>query len=258
MRVNIAKPVKRFVPHLIRARDENLNEAETVKFIGMFFKDVLGYDEVAEITYESKIKEKFVDIAVKINGVVRLLVEAKRAGVTLRDRHIDQARHYAADANIRWVLLSNGIVWNLYHLTFEEGVDYERMFSVDIASDPIEKVSECLGLLHRKSLIKGEHEEFWQRRVALSPESIARVLFSENVLRFIRKEIRKREEILIDIEDIAKELFQTFSPTAQGRIGAVKIYKSKHKRKAKDKRALEASPIRPPSIPGSISNQKDG
>lgn len=187
MQINIARPLKKFMPHLIRARDENLNEAETVKFIGMFFKDVLGYDEVAEITYESKIKEKFVDIAVKINGVVRLLVEVKRAGVTLRDRHIDQARHYAADANIRWVLLSNGIVWNLYHLTFEEGVDYERMFSIDIASDPIEKVSECLGLLHRQSLIKGEHEEFWQRRVALSPESIARVLFSENVLRFIRK-----------------------------------------------------------------------
>ena len=257
MQINIARPLKKFVPHLIRARDENLNEADTVDRIEEVLKGVLGYT-TEEITKESQIKGKFVDIAIKLNGVVRLLIEVKRAGVKLRDRHIEQAEGYAAKGNVRWVLLTNGVMWNLYHLTFEEGIESEHAFIVDLSSNSIEEAAEDLGILHRKSIMKGEHEKFWQRRLALSPESIAKVLFAENVLRFIRKEIRKREEILIDIEDIAKELFQTFSPTAQGRIGAVKIYKSKHKRKAKDKRALEASPIRPPSIPGSISNQKDG
>lgn len=155
MPLDIRKPLRKFLPHLVKAREDNLNEADTVQRIIKVFEDVLGYDPLTEITRESQVKDKYVDIAIKIEGNIRLLVEAKSAATVLRDRHIEQAQHYAAQANIPWVLLTNGLVWNLYHLSFEEGIDYVRVFAVDLAEDDIDKAADCLSLLHRQSIKKG-------------------------------------------------------------------------------------------------------
>ncbi|MBI4460844.1 MAG: type I restriction enzyme HsdR N-terminal domain-containing protein [Acidobacteria bacterium] len=241
MTVDICKALKKMVPHLLKARDENLNEADTVQRIVKVFEDVLGYDPMTEITGELKVKDKFVDLAIKLGGVTRLLVEAKAAAITLRDRHIEQAERYAAEGNIRWVLLTNGVVWNLYHLTFEEGIEYERVYSVDLSLDSMDKAAELLSLLDKKALLKGDHEEFWQRRMALSPESVAKALFTENVLSFIRREIRKSEGILLDIEDIATALHESFSTESRERIGLVRIRK-RRKPKARRPAGSEAAP----------------
>ena len=92
MLVDIRKPLKKLTPMLIEARDERLNEADTVHRICHFFDKVLGYDPLRDIGREAEMKGKYVDVTVKIDNQVRLLVEAKAAGVRLRDRHIDQAK----------------------------------------------------------------------------------------------------------------------------------------------------------------------
>ncbi len=112
MSVDIRHPLKKLIPILLKAKEENLNEADTVQRLMMVFQDVLGYDPLTEITREMPIKTKYVDLALKIDGVIKLLVEAKAAGSDLRDRHIEQAKSYAAESNIRWVVLTNGVNWN--------------------------------------------------------------------------------------------------------------------------------------------------
>lgn len=121
---NIRRPLRKMLPVLLKAQQDNLNEADTVQRLVMVFADVLGYDRLEEITPEAQVRDKYVDIAIKLDGAVKFLVEAKAAGVDLRNRHIEQAKGYAAEANIRWVVLTNGVIWSLYHLTFEEGIDY--------------------------------------------------------------------------------------------------------------------------------------
>jgi len=230
MATDIRRSLKKLQPYLITAQEQNLNEADTRQRIVKVFEDALGYDPMEEISREKEIKGKYVDLAIKTEATIRFLVEIKAAGVTLRDRHIEQAERYAAEGNIRWVLLTNGVVWHLYHLSFEEGIEYERAFVVDFSKDPIDKAAKFLGLLHRKSIRKGELEEFWQHRIALSPESVGKALFTYEVLRFIRREIRKWEGILIDEEDLAKAIHDMFSTEARERIGPLRI---RRKRKAK-------------------------
>lgn len=234
MLTDIRKPLKKILPHLLKAQEENLSEADTVQRLVKVFEEVLDYDVMTEITREAQVKDKYVDIAVKIDGAIRFLVEAKSAGTVLRDRHLEQAQRYAAEGNIRWVILTNGIAWNMYHLTFEEGIEYEKVFSVDLSSDPFDKAAEFLALLHRNSIRAGAHEEFWEKRVALGPESISRALFSEDVLRFIRRLIRKNEGILIDPEDLAAALHQMLSTEARERIGPMRIYKRRKTRSKKE------------------------
>ena len=79
MAIDIQKPLKKFLPHLLKAQEENLNEADTIARLVKVFEEVLGYDAMTEITHEKKVKDKYVDIAIKLDGAVRLLVEAKAA-----------------------------------------------------------------------------------------------------------------------------------------------------------------------------------
>lgn len=97
------------MPYLLQARDENLNEADTVRRLVKCFEEVFGYNGMSEVTQELEVKEKYCDLAIKINGAVKLLIEAKAGGIVLRDRHIEQAERYAAESNIKWVLLTNGV-----------------------------------------------------------------------------------------------------------------------------------------------------
>ena len=252
MAMDIRKPLKKLLPYLIKAQEDNLNEADTLQRIIKVFEEVLGYDPLDEISRETQVKGKYVDAAIKLDGTIRLLVEAKSAATVLRDRHIEQAQHYAAEANIPWVLLTNGMVWNLYHLSFEEGIEYVRVFVVDLAEDDIDKAAESLSLLHRQSIKKGALEEYWEHRAALSPDSIARALFTEEALRFIRREIRRRHGIIIDQEDLAAAIHGMLSTEVREQIGPLKI---RRRRKVQPRAIVSGEESSPPETPSTDSGK---
>lgn len=224
MPVEIRKPLRKFLPHLLQAQAANLNEADTVQRLIKLFEEVLGYDAMTDISREAQMKGKFVDIVLKVDGAVRLLVEAKAAGETLRERHIEQAQAYASRNNYPWVLLTNGVAWQLFHLTFEEGIDYETAFRVDLHEEGgFETAVVHLALLHKQALKRGELEAFWKKARALGPASIGPALMQETVLALIRREVRRSEGLLIDVEDLAKGIHDMLSPEARELIGPVRV-----------------------------------
>lgn len=242
MPVDIRKPLKKFLPHLLQAQADNLNEADTVQRISKVFEDILGYDPLTEITFEAQMKNKYVDMALKVDGTIKLLLEAKAAGVTLRDRHIEQAQMYASRNNYQWVLLTNGICWNLYHLTFEEGIEYERAFTVDLSKDDFDQAAQLLALLHRQSVRRGEHEDYWARKRVLSPASIGRALFTEEMLRALRREVRRQEGLLIDVEDLGNALHGMFSAEARELMGPMRIKRRRARREPAETASEAPSP----------------
>ncbi|MGH7390357.1 MAG: type I restriction enzyme HsdR N-terminal domain-containing protein [Candidatus Rokuibacteriota bacterium] len=216
----------------MKAKDEGLNEADTVQRIILFLSEVLGYDPLSEISRESQVRDKYVDIAVKIDGTVRWLIEAKAAPVSLRSRHLDQAELYAAESNQPWVVLTNGVCWHLYHLTFDEGIEYDRVFEVDLSTtDDMERAAELLGLLHRSAIIKGQHEDYLRHRQALDPESLAKAMFSYEALTLVRRLLRRREGVLLDVEDVAAAIKELFSTEARERIGTIRIQRRRMNRR---------------------------
>lgn len=224
---NVKKALNRYLPHLISAKEQNLNEADTVVRIIKIFEDVFDYDVLTEITKEHQIKDKFVDIAIKLNNTIKLLIEVKAAGIELNDKHIEQAKNYAANGNFRWVLLTNGLQWRLFHLTFEEGIEEEKVFSVDLSKDNIDEAVKPLSLLSRESVNKNGLDEYWTRFTALSPESIGKALFAEETLCEMRRVIRKKEAFLVDIEELASALHNMLSIESRERVGPKHIYKKK-------------------------------
>lgn len=236
MPVDVYKALKKISPDLIKAKDENLNEANTRELIIKVFEDVFGYEITTEITLELPIKGKYADIAIKINDKPRLLIEVKAAYIKLNDNHIYQAEWYAShEKECRWVILTNGITWNLYYITCDGNVGNELAFSVDL-TDNIDKAADSLNLLHRQSIINNSLEDYWKTRVALSPESIGKALSTKDILFHIRRVIRKNEGILIHPEDLFNAIKDMFSLEAKERMGPIRIHQP---RKKKD----EKSPI---------------
>lgn len=222
--IDIKKALRKFAPTFLHGRDANLNEADTVLRLCKFFEDVLGFDAIEDISREANLKNKFVDVCLKVDGKIRLLVEAKAAAVQLRDRHIEQAQAYAAHNNYQWVLLTNGVDWNLYHLTFSEGIEFEVAFTASLATaESVDFAAEKLGLLHKRSIEKGQLNAFWETSTALGPASIGMSLFTDEVLSALRRQVRKDTGHLIDQEEIASAIHQMFTVDAREQLGPMRI-----------------------------------
>jgi predicted type IV restriction endonuclease len=243
---HIAAELSRFATAFREARDQGKNEADTVMYLVRFFENVLGYDALkGEISKELAIKERYCDVALKVDGTVRLLVEVKAASQKLADKHIEQAENYASRAGLPWVLLTNGIDWRLYHLTFNEGegIAHDIAFEVNLLDD-LEKDPEALwaklDLVAHASMKKNALDEYWAQRKVLSPASVVRVLFHEDVLKLVRRFLRKDAEAMLDIQDVFTAVRDILSKEALAEAGDLGIVK-RRKRKKKVERTDEAT-----------------
>lgn len=99
-------------------------------------------------------------------------------------------------------------------------------------------------------------QEYWEQRAALSPESIGQALFTEEALKFIRREIRRRQGLLIDQEDLAAAIHGMLSTEAREQIGPLKI---RRRRKAQARStppvADTSPPEKPPTAGGKTGSQ---
>lgn len=200
-------------------------------YLTKFFTDVLGYDLFSEITKEFQVRDRYCDIAVKVQGEVRFLVESKSTSLSLADRHIEQAGNYASRSGIQWVVLTNGISWRLYHLTFEStGIEHDLAFDVNLTPESdLEEVWRNLSLLSRESILKGELEDFWAYKKSLSPTSLVKALFTEEVLSALRRTLKRESEVRLEIADIADSIRRLFNPEVL--TEDIKIKKARKKRK---------------------------
>ena len=242
----IRNDLKKFARLFLAMRESNANESETVARLRKFFEDTLGYDGIEDISSEMEMKGKYVDLCLKVDDKIRVLVEAKAAAIQLRVRQIDQAKMYAAENGFRWVLLTNGVEWNLYHVSFaeDEGIEYDPAFEVSLASPKLDDAEEKLAILHKRAIAKGGLDRFWERKSALCAGSIGKALFHENVLRVLRREIRRQCDVLIDPEDLAVAVHEMFSQEARDEMGPLRIRKNK---KPAPKKTIKQPPISGPT-----------
>jgi len=234
----VSNQLGKFTAAFREARDRGANESDTVMFLVKFFEEVLEYDSLkGEISKELAIKDKYCDIALKIEGTVRILVEGKAAGLKgLVDKHIEQAENYASKAGIRWVALTNGIEWKLYHLSWaeNEGITHDLAWHVNLLeemeADP-ENLWEKLSLLSRSAVADGLLDEYWERKKALSPGSVVRVLFCEEVLTGIRRELNRNAPARLEMEDVFNAVRDALSKEALLEAGDITMTKKKKKKK---------------------------
>lgn len=206
----ISTQLKKYQAILSGAKDRDISESDTVVIIGDMLAEMLGYKKYTEITTEFAIRGTFVDLAVKVDGNVRFLIEAKAIGVALKDNHVKQAIDYGANHGIEWIVLTNGITWQVYKIHFRQPIDKSLIFEVDVlqANPRNTQLLECFGNLSREGFTQSSMTAFFQQQQATSKFSLAAMLTSEPMLHALKKEIRKISSTIKVEEDFLKSLLQ--------------------------------------------------
>jgi predicted type IV restriction endonuclease len=197
--------LKKYQPILEAAKARDDNEANTVAIVRGMLADLLGYDMFAEVTSEFPIRGTSVDLAVKVDGDIRFLLEAKSIGTDLKDNHVKQAIDYGANHGIEWVILTNGIMWRLYRIRFQKPIEKDLACEMDLltTSPKNEKLVSFLGTISKEGFTKSSINEFFQQNRALNKYIIAAVLLSDAMLLETRRQLRRLFDMaLVDLDDI--------------------------------------------------------
>lgn len=203
--------IKRFLPVLASAKTRDVNESDTVTIITDMLADIFGFNKYSEITSEYVIRGTFVDLAVKLDGKLQILIEVKAIGLDLKDAFVKQAVDYAANQGIEWVVLTNAAIWQIYKVTFGKPIGQELVIEIDFLNMNYKNSEnlENLYLLTKEGIGKSVLSDYHTQKQALSRFSIGAIILSEPVLEVIRRELRRiSPDVRIDIEQINTVLVQ--------------------------------------------------
>ncbi len=201
--------LKKFQPILARAKSRDVNESDTVILITDTLSEVFGYDKYSQITSELAIQGTYCDLAIKLDGKVTVLIEAKAIGHELKDQHVKQAVDYAANQGVEWVVLTNSIKWRIYKVVFAKPINAELLAELDFLSiDPKDEAAlNLLFLLTLEGWTKSAIGEYSAQRQALSRFCLGALILSDAVLSVMRRELRRiSPDVKIDTEEIEAAL----------------------------------------------------
>lgn len=205
----IREALKRFVPILSAQRDRDVSEADTVTVVKDLLSDLFGFDKYSEVTSEHAIRGTYCDLAIRVEGKLRLLLEVKAIGLSLTDKHVKQAVDYAANQGLDYVVLTNGVRWLFYNVLFKKPIEAKLLDDFDLLAVSARNAAdlEKLYLLTREGLLKGALKEYSEKKSATSKYVMAAILLHDgDVLSVIRREIRKLTDIMVPTETIAEVL----------------------------------------------------
>lgn len=191
------------VAHSHKSKD--VSEADTVTLVKDILAYCFGYDKYQELTSEQQIRGTFCDLAVKIDGKIKYLIEVKAAGVNLNDSHLRQAISYGANQGIEWIVLTNAVEWRLYRIKFGQPIDYEDVSSFNLLEISPKKEDDLkrIFLLCREGISSDAMDTYHQHTQILNKFTIAQILLTDPVVSVLKREIRKLfPEIKVDSEQI--------------------------------------------------------
>lgn len=201
--------LKRFQPILSSARARDVNESDTVLLTTDLLAYFFGYDKYSEITSEHAIRGTYCDLAIKIEGEIRLLIEVKAIGLELKDPHIKQVVDYAANQGVEWVALTNGVTWRVYRVHFAKPIDNELVLEFDLLELNHRSTAhlETLYLLTREGIMKDSLPLYYAQRQATNRFFLGALLLSDPVLDLVRRELRRlAPDVRIDNAEIKTAL----------------------------------------------------
>ena len=201
----LAAALKRFQPIITRERARDVNEADTVRIVTDVLSELFGYDKYTEITSEYAIKTRYCDLAVKVEGKLEFIVEVKAIGLELKDSHVRQAVDYAANQGVEWVILTNGVVWQILRVSFGKPINHELVVELNLVSlDPKNPSDvESLFLLTRKGLLRSALDDYEAKRQATNRFLLSALILSEPVLKIIRRELKRLSpDVNIKLEEM--------------------------------------------------------
>jgi hypothetical protein len=154
-------------------------------------KSVLGYDD-QDLDFELPALNKKIDIAIKHDGKVILIIECKKHN-PLPIKAREQAVTYAINKSADWAVVTNGQTWELHRVIPVAGQDPQvvEVFNTALLDDdglsPYDV--ERMYLLTKRALLQGETEKEFHRARCLGNRRLFSAMLSDRAIRSIRRSL---------------------------------------------------------------------
>jgi hypothetical protein len=241
----IRRALRSYGPLLERGRRRNINEADTSARVYDMVGDVLGYDKYLEATGEYRVRGQYVDYAIKIEGEIKFFIEVKAIGVTLNPNHLRQVTTYAVDEGVEWAVLTNGWVWQLYHIGFERPINVQLVAEADLLAKDQTAAVDLLYLISRQGITRDEAAKYWATKLALSAPNLVKVLLSEGVLNKMRRDLRQMTGERLSSEELRALLVSQVLSAEAAEAAGIRVTSPPRKRRA---RAPKTAPSPLPTV----------
>jgi hypothetical protein len=215
--------IRHFTKPLADLLERDANEGDTRLLVTGFLCEGLGYDKYEDLTTEHQVKGELADYGVRIDRQLVAFIEVKRCTQKLNMRHLRQVQMYAVNEGIEWTILTNGRVWQVYHLTGGLPLIIDLALEVDLLSDDsLAHKADRLSYLTKEALKRRLLDDLWKAKAATAPKSLAGVLVSGVVVDAVRKEPRRRTPYDGDVVELTRARARRSSAPRPWRPEAVK------------------------------------
>jgi hypothetical protein len=154
-------------------------------------RTALGYKD-ADLDYEVSATNKKIDIAVKHEGDVILIIECKKLE-TLKEAHRQQALNYAMSRSAQWAVVTNGRTWELLRVIPVKGQNPQcvNVFSIALLDeDGLSAYDvERMYLLTKKALLRGETEIEYHLAQCFDKNRLVAAMFTDRSISAIRRSL---------------------------------------------------------------------
>jgi len=203
------KLLKEYKKRYLRKQYAELDESATRLMVNNLLTDVFGYAELEDIKTEYNIKGVYADYIIQLQRKKYFIIEVKAVQLDLSSNHLRQALGYAANEGIDWILLTNGRQIELYRVIFSKPIDCKKIFSFNLLDDKELKESvEYLIYLTKKAVLHNELNNFWKRFQALDATNLCKQLYSSDVIKYLRKTLKKTTGLIFTDDDILESIHQ--------------------------------------------------
>lgn len=209
-RTRIRSSLKHLSKPLAEAVQRDANEADTRLLVTEILCETLGYHRFDDLDTEYAVKGQFADYGLRIDRQLIAFVEVKRCATKLGPKHLRQVEMYAVNEGVEWIILTNAVNWQLYHLEGGLPIAIDMVLDVDLLADgtPAKLVGELLSMT-REATKRGVLDSLWRQVRATSPQSIARAVLAPAVLKALRSEMHRQTGHLSTIDEIARLVKET-------------------------------------------------
>ena len=184
--------VNEMMPLLNNALERKENESDTRLILNKMLQKVLGYS-IEDMKTEQKIEGRKADYVLSIKGEDSLVIEAKRIGANLREQQIFQATSYGAQSGIKWVILTNAVVWQLYHISTGDKIETDLVFTIELRDGLDDEEAYFFYLISKDGMSrKNLLMNLWQKISTLCYDNIVTAILSEDVISKIRTTLTKQ------------------------------------------------------------------
>lgn len=203
------------------ANQEQSSEEEVRRWCIDVLKAALGYDD-AEIDTEMCALNQRIDIALKEQDKVFMVIECKNIRSRLPNQVRDQAVMYAVNKSADWAVITNGQVWKLFRVIPTKGSDPRVVEVFDLGLLDEDGVSdrdvEFLFLLTKRAIKSGDSERHFHRTCCLDAERLVKAMSSDRVARCLKMSLMQSyadetgSRVPITVEDVIEKVKELLVP----------------------------------------------